>query len=188
MDGVRDLPSECQDPTLGQHSKRTPKQGASFVCQRDKFISFGACCRIVSAADMGKGCMEQGIHQRGRLADLARFLERLFSVSACSLGEAKKPQSPGPIGQRCDPHVLAKSNSQRTMLGGFVDRDRLIVMGPTFRKCPRTHQGRTHKTMPEHEWNRCSPLLGKRQAFCRKVEESIAVEPYIVRDPEPVED
>src|ERR1700745_709403 len=73
------------------------------------------------------------------------------------------------------------------MLGGFVDRDRLIVMCPTFRKGPRTHQRRTHKTMPKHERNHCSPLLGKRQALCRKVEESVAVEPYIVRDPETIE-
>src|SRR4029079_19643687 len=111
----------------------------------DKFISFGACCRIVSAADMGKGCMEQGIHQSGCLADLARFLERLFSVSACSLGEAKKPKSPRPLGYCCEPHVLAKSSRQRAILGGFIDRDRLIEMCPTFRKGPRTHQRRTHK-------------------------------------------
>jgi hypothetical protein len=74
------------------------------------------------------------------------------------------------------------------MLGGFVDRDRLIVMCQTFRKDARTSQRRSHNTMPKHERNHCSLLLGKRQALCRKVEESVAFELYIFRDPEPIED
>src|SRR6516162_3315413 len=122
----------------------------------------------------------------GRSRALPRALVQRLCLQPRGSQEATEPRTDRIGG--CDPHVLAKSSRQRTMLGWFVDRDRLIVMCPTFRKGPRTHQRRTHKTMPKHERNHCSPILGKRQALCRKVEESVAVEPYIVRDPEPIED
>ena len=74
------------------------------------------------------------------------------------------------------------------MLGGIVKRDRLIEMRPAFRDVPRTQQGNTHEAMPDHERDRRSLLLGKRQELRRKLAHHVAVERHVVRDPEAVED
>jgi len=82
----------------------------------------------------------QRVHQSGSLADLARILERLLGVLQGSLGIAKKPQGPRPIGPDCYPDVLAKSRGQRTMLGSSVMRKRLIKVRSSCRDVTRAQQ------------------------------------------------
>ena len=74
------------------------------------------------------------------------------------------------------------------MLGRIVKRDRLIEMRSAFRDVPRTQQGNAHEAMPDHERNRGSLFLGKRQELGRKSRHHIAIECHEVCDPEAVED
>ena len=55
------------------------------------------------------------------------------------------------------------------MLGRIVKRDRSIEMRPPFRDVARVQQGNTHDAMPNHERDRRSLLLGKRQELRRKL-------------------
>ena len=74
------------------------------------------------------------------------------------------------------------------MLGGIVKRERLIEVRSALRDVSRSHQGRAHEAMPDHERS-CRPLLlGERQELRRELAHQVAVERHEVRDPEAVED
>src|SRR6516225_2004968 len=73
------------------------------------------------------------------------------------------------------------------MLGGIVKRNRLIVVLSALRHVSGTQGGCAHKAMCYQERSRRPLLLGERQELRRKPEYHVAVERYIVCDPEAVE-
>ena len=78
--------------TLHRCAKCLPVQGVYFVRQSEKFIVFLRCGRVVPTENLGQTCEEQGKHQSGSLADVARFLERLLCVCERGVGITKQPQ------------------------------------------------------------------------------------------------
>jgi len=116
-----------------RHSYWLPQQGAFFVRQRDKFIDQCIRCRIISALNVDKRSVRQRMHQRGGVTDLARILDRVLDVTERGIGVTKTKQSVRPMAQDSHPGILAKTHCQRTMLGRIIERERLIIVGPTFR-------------------------------------------------------
>jgi hypothetical protein len=51
------------------------------------------------------------------LTKVARILERMIDVRERGLMIAKEPKSNRPIAQDCNPHVVAESRRQRTVVG-----------------------------------------------------------------------
>src|SRR5262249_4006531 len=132
---------------------------------------------------MDQRSMDQRIHQSGRLADLARFLERAACVYERGIRIAEHPQRPRSVGQCCYPDVLAKSGGQETMLGRIIKCDRAVEMRSPFCKGARMQHG-THHAMPDHERNRCRLLLRERQELARQLAQSVALERTEARGPE----
>ena len=80
MECVRCSTGQSKKNTLIQHAGGLPEQGTLFVCQSEKFIDKRVCCCVLSAPAIRKRCMEQRIHQRDGVADLARIVEGVAGV------------------------------------------------------------------------------------------------------------
>jgi hypothetical protein len=74
------------------------------------------------------------------------------------------------------------------MLGGIVERNRLIVVSSSFQDVSRTQQGSAQHAMPYHKRDCRSLLLGQRQELRRKITQSVTVERHVVCSKETVQD
>jgi hypothetical protein len=96
LNRVRGFAGQRKKTTLHRCAIRLPVHGAFFVRQSDKFFVFLRCRREVPAENLGQACPEQGNHQSGTLADVARFLEPLLCVRKSSFWTASHPLRPRP--------------------------------------------------------------------------------------------
>src|SRR5262249_61451612 len=114
-------------------------------------------------------------HDGGGLAALSSTVEGPVGIVEGSLGIAKQPQGPCPIGQDHHTDILAKSRRQPTMLGRIVERDCLIIVCPTLGDVSRAHQRSAHEAMHDHEWDRYSLFLSERAELYGETEQIMAV-------------